>query len=242
MVTREAILIGSSGGFRELDYLPGVSVDLENYSRFLKSKAGGQWKEEEIIVLKKPTIQELKQTIGKSSPDYSFVVFTGHGFISSYDKEDKIYLRDGDVSIQELVTKSHKQVIIIDTARKIENPISMGESFGLNSVERNEGMDTRNIFDEAIAVMPNGILLLFSTQINSSSGDDKNLGGYFSFSFIKSGINWWNNNNKGILRINSAIVETEKIMKSTFLTVQRPVMAGQTRRLTFPPFAFGKIV
>lgn len=241
MVTRRAILIGSSGGFRELDYLSGVYIDIENYSNFLKSKAGGQWKENEIIVLRNPTIGELKQTIGMSSPDYSFVVFTGHGLINSYDKEDKIYLMDGDLSIQELVTKSHKQVIIIDAARKIENPIINGEPITLNSFASSDGIDTRNLFDESIAVMPNGILLIFSTQINSSSGDDKNLGGYFSYSFIKSGFNWWSNRNKGILRIDTAIIETEKIIKSFFLTDQKPVMAGQTRRLTFPPFAFGKI-
>lgn len=240
MVTRTAILIGCSGGYRGLSFLPGVSIDLENYSNFLKSKAGGQWKEEEIIILRDPIVTELEQKIGKSNPDYSFVVYSGHGIINTYDSEDIICLKDSDASIQELVTKSHKQVIVIDAARRSESPVNLNKSVDLKITKQADGIDTRNIFDESIAGMPNGILLMFSAQVGQLSGDDKNLGGYFSYSLIKSGFDWWNNNNKGIMRINTAVDEASRIMKSVFSSVQKPEMAGQSRRITYPPFAIGK--
>jgi hypothetical protein len=242
MVTRAAILIGNSGGYRNLEHLKSVELDLQNYVNFLLSKAGGEWNQNEITVLYDPSSNELKQVIRKSNSDYCFIVFSGHGYISSYSKEDTICLKDIDLSIEELVTNSHKQTIIIDSCREMEKESDKKLYAELQTETRmfSEGINTRILFDNAIESMPNGILLVFATQANNTAGAFSNLGGYFSYSLIKSGKDWWNNNYKGILRIDKAVEEAEKIMKLKFITNQSPAMAGQVRRLTFPPFAIGK--
>ena len=244
MVTRKAILIGNSGGYRNLDYLKGVNIDLANYRNFLTSKAGGQWLNHEITTLVDPDESTVLNEIQQSKADYSFITFSGHGFVNSYTNSDYICLKDKELSIGKLVTPSGKQTIVIDACREFFThiPEDLVKTFTLNESLQFEGINTRELFDEAILTMPLGVLVIYSTQPNEGAGDDDYKGGHFTYSFIQAGRNWWNTaGSKGILRINTAVVEGEKIMKSTFVTTQTPAMGGQVRRITFPPFAFGKL-
>jgi hypothetical protein len=243
MVTRRALLIGNSGGYRNLHLLNGVKIDLDNYRNFLTSKAGGQWYNHEITTLVDPDENTVLKAVQQSNADYSFIAFSGHGFINSYTASDYVCLKDKDLSTGKLVSPSAKQTIVIDACREIitEVPEDLTKVFSLNESRQFEGINTRELFDEAIQSMPSGVLVVYSTQPNESAGDDDYKGGHFTYSFIQAGRNWWNApNNKGILRIDIAVTEAEKIMKSKFITTQSPAMGGQVRRLTFPPFAFGK--
>jgi hypothetical protein len=243
MVTRKAIIIGSPGGYRGLKFLKGVSVDLDNYYYYLTSKAGGQWYRNEVVLMRDPDSATVRQEIKSSNADYTFVAFSGHGFINTFTNTDYVCLRDKDFSVGELVSPADKQTIAVDACREYFTQIPddllkgvMNES-RLFSAER----DTRGLFDAAIENMPKGILLVYSTQPNESAGDDEHKGGHFTYSFIKSGREWWNNSSSsGILRIDAAVTAAERIIKTTFLSNQKPEMGGQIRRLTFPPFAFSK--
>ena len=115
---RKALIIGCFGGYRGLELLKGASVDLINYQTFLQSNIGGEWHKDEIIILEETNSSELNNIISSIEADYSFIVFTGHGFINSFSKEDSICLKDKDVSITCLVTSSKRQTIIIDACRE----------------------------------------------------------------------------------------------------------------------------
>ncbi len=242
MIKRKAIIIGNSGGYRNLDFLSGVSVDLENYHNFLTSKAGGEWHPNEISILKDPTSSDVIKAIQESESDYTFIVFSGHGFISTYNVEDYVCLKDVDLSIGKLVSPSKKQTIVIDACREFhphKPDFLMEEKY--SNFSGDEERSTRALFDEAIIKTPEGIILVFSTQSNGTSGDNEFLGGVFSYSFIKAGERWWEDEKtKGVLTLNVAVEKSKLIIKETFITNQTPEMAGQIRRLTFPPFAISK--
>lgn len=241
MVTRKAILIGINGGYRGLSILKGVKIDLKNYRAFLRSKLGGQWMDSEIEILEDPDSKSLTEIISNLQSDYTFIVFIGHGSIKSYTSTDKVCLKDNDVEIGKLVSPSKKQTIIIDASfRTVElKSERISEHFSFESIDENYYKDTREDFDNAIVDLPNGVLLVFSTLPDVERGDDISKGSCFSYSLLKAGENWQCEGN-GILTIDNAVAVAEKIMKKTFQTNQRPEMAGQTRRLTFPPFAISK--
>lgn len=238
MVTRKAIIIGSPGGYRSLHTLKGVKKDLENYKSFLKSKAGGEWSDNEIEVLDDPDHNHLLKEINGSLADYTFIVFSGHGYINTYTSEDTVCLKDIDLSIGKLVSPSNKQTIVIDACRQHHAPTQealteeLRAAFSAEIGERS----TREIFDKAITETPTGILLVFGTQAKATAGDDENKGGYFNYSFLRAGRDWWKNGN-GVLKLDKAVEKAAQIMKTIFLTNQKPEMAGQIRRITFPPFA-----
>jgi hypothetical protein len=241
MVTRKAIIIANEGGYRNLNLLKGVMVDVENYKSFLKSKAGGEWNENEILVLLNSDAATVQKNISETLADYVFTVFSGHGFINTYTSSDAVCLKDQDFSIGKLVSPSKKQTIVIDACREYHTP-TIGELKGeLKNAFLSEALEreTREIFNTAIEETPAGILLVFATKPNETAGDDENKGGYFNYSFLKAGRDWWNKGN-GVLRLDKAVDESIKIMKSTFITTQSPEIAGQSRRLTFPPFAVAK--
>lgn len=244
MVTRKALLIGNSGGYRNLDFLKGVAVDLDNYRNFLTSKVGGQWYSSEITTLVDPDETTVLKAVQQCTADYSFITFSGHGFINSYTSTDYVCLKDKDLSIGKLVSPAAKQTIVIDACREVFThiPEDIRKTFSLNESLQYQGVDTRVQFDDAIQAMPAGVLVVYSTQPNESAGDDDYKGGHFTYSFLEAGRKWWAApNSQGILRINTAVVDGEKILKSTFITTQTPAMGGQVRRITFPPFAFGKL-
>ncbi|NOU46960.1 MAG: caspase family protein [Bacteroidales bacterium] len=243
MMNKMAIIIGSPGGYRNLSHRRSVAVDLDNYYSFLRSNAGGQWNEDEIQILRDPDSNSIKETINKVNSDYCFVAFSGHGLTNSFTEADFICLKDKDLSIKYLVSKSERQTIIIDSRREFESNLLKGDANILMEESELQIKDnsTHNIFNDTVLRTPKGIILVYSSQPNEISGDDPNLGGHFTYSLIQAGFNWWNDkSNQGILKLDSAIDSAEIILKNKFKTTQKPLMGGQVRRLTFPPFACSK--
>ena len=73
---RKALLFGNTAG------LPGVNVDLDRFSAFLKSPVGGAWFGSEIDILTNMSKSDLLQYIQKlqANPvDYFILLFSGHG-------------------------------------------------------------------------------------------------------------------------------------------------------------------
>ncbi|WP_175957850.1 caspase family protein [Burkholderia sp. BCC0405] len=73
---RKALLIGNTGG------LPGVAIDLERMSTFLKSYKGGAWYQNEIITLQNPaknTLLAQVEQLKRDYLDYCVVLYSGHG-------------------------------------------------------------------------------------------------------------------------------------------------------------------
>jgi hypothetical protein len=240
MTTRKAIIIGSPGGYRNLKFLPGVSIDLENYNNYLQSKPGGQWDVNEIKILLDPTSEDVNKEITTAKQDYIFINFSGHGFTDIASEAQYICLKDKDVPVGKLVSSATKQTIVIDSCR--EYSTHLAENLRLELILEAklfvDKKDTRTIFDSAIIKSPEGIILVNSASLNQSAGDDEYKGGHFTYSFIKGGRDFGKNQNtQSVLELDKAVILAENIMHRVFITNQTPVMSGQIRRLTFPPFA-----
>lgn len=218
--------------------LPGPAADNNNLINYLTSNLGGCWDFSEIISLPNPSISTVRNTINNqfTNVEYSLVVFSGHGFIAGPNNTQYIELLDGDISINEIVTKAIRQSIIIDACRNIIHPININESRNMTALQNFLGdiENTRVIFDNAIRQCDQGISVLYSASANESSVDSQ-LGGAYLYSFIKSAEIWGRNNNTNrILTIRDAHYNCIPYMKRNFVTTQNPVMQSEKRMFYFP--------
>ena len=244
MITRKAIIVGNAGGYRGLPHLKGVSSDISNYENFLKTKAGGQWSESEIIKLIDCTAETIITEVKNTIVDYAFITFCGHGLIRTYDKDDYVCVKDMNISVENLISPSRKQTIVIDAnliahthlVANINSPLITEAD-----LTDDRSKDTRELFNLSIEDMPAGLLIVYSTHQNELAGSDETLGGHFTYCFIKAGIDWWRERSDGaVLRINGAFDTAQKNMQDIFNSNQHPALGGAARRITFPPFAFSK--
>jgi len=226
--------------------LAGTIKDEENIRRFLTSSTGGEWKDTEIISLKNPTIKEVKCIINTMwDSDYTFVVFTGHGYIevkkNSYGqiiRHQKMLVADGELVLNDLKTGASRQAMIIDACRKFEvisqstkifskSMSSMMENFSIR-------IQTRKIFNKAVIDSDEGLTVLFSSKENESSSDDPVVGGAFISSLI-GGAEEWNENKSGILTLDKAHELAIDYMQENFQqTNQHPTLNSEKRRVYFP--------
>lgn len=72
-----------------------------------------------------------------TNSDYSFVVFSGHGWINT-DEDNTQYLEvaDGDISINVLITDADRQTILIDSCRGFLSPLMESFEKGLSGAVR----------------------------------------------------------------------------------------------------------
>jgi hypothetical protein len=236
MVNRKAIIIGNSGGYRGLSYLPGVAADIENYSSFLMSKAGGEWRKDEIATLENCDSEEIFSEVLQNHAEYTFITFSGHGLIANLDQTDYISVKNADISIATLIGPCRKQTIILDVRNSCID--SIADNHVAKELNANKKIEpTRELFDESILKTPDGILLLCASGSSDFAFENASLGGYFTSSFLRVGKEWGNVPNNGILKIDTAFERAKKIICEAFKVTQIPIMGGQIRRLTFPPFS-----
>src|SRR4051812_32718125 len=91
--------------------LVGPLRDKDNFLDFLCSRLGGEWIEDEIRALNNPTSFEVKQKVNTflAGADYTFIIFTGHGFIDTHDHWQYIELADQSVPASVLRTTAKRQ-------------------------------------------------------------------------------------------------------------------------------------
>lgn len=124
-MTRKAIIIGNNTGHGASKFLAGVTLDLQNYRDYLISAGGGSWNfttlgNTEVKILENANRATILAEIRNCNADYSFVVFTGHGYMKSKDELTYICVADGEISEDELRTASSKQSLILDCCREKE--------------------------------------------------------------------------------------------------------------------------
>lgn len=221
--------------------LEGPSQDNENLREFLTSRLGGDWYSNEIISLKNPTIKKVQDTILTfSGYDYSFIVFTGHGELEEYEKNQYLELMDGEISVKELITDCPRQTMIIDACRgyfpKRQRLLekSMNFSMGMESFERN--ISTRQLFDDNLAKAEKGLTVLYAANENQSALDT-NLGAAYISSLIGSAQEWERTSkNETVFSLKSVHGKSVEYMRKHFVTTQVPVM-NHEKRLRYYPFA-----
>ena len=86
--------------------LAGPMRDAGNLQLFLMSAAGGHWKKDEITFLKNPSSFRVKNAVREflANSDYTFIVFSGHGYIDS-DDDYQQYVELSNTSIPILKQK-----------------------------------------------------------------------------------------------------------------------------------------
>jgi hypothetical protein len=112
-MNKKILLIGNTNG------LPGVKIDIANYTRFFKSLYGGNWLDTEIEPKLNPSKLELELVLSQyrsQSLDFAIVVFSGHG---GQERETVLEINDkGDtVSESSLKNLANRQITIFDCCR-----------------------------------------------------------------------------------------------------------------------------
>ncbi len=222
----------------ESGFLNGPSIDNTNLRNYLTSYCGGNWYENEIKSLNNPTIQQVRNAINlMKNADYSFVVFSGHGWINT-DEDNTQYLEvaNGDIAINELITDAERQTILIDSCRGFLRPLMESFEKGLSGAVRtySSTTSTRTLFNTLVLKAEEGISVMYSASENQSSVDSPK-GGAYIYSVIAVCRNWFvNNKTSNYLTIKNAHDLAIPFMKSKFITKQKPVMSTDKRMRYFP--------
>ncbi len=256
-MTRKAIIIGNNTGLNAPTFLSGVTKDLENYQRYLTSDGGGRWyywenlpNLTEVEILHNQGRQTILNAIRNCHADYSFVVFTGHGYTKSRDGLTYICVNGGEISEDELITSSQKQSLILDCCRQVE---SANESYNfsgtasmmnkavalsatLSSPLRKINLP-REKFDAALGVTTNGQFRGYACLIDQTSGDNPSSGGVFSTALMKEGLKFSSvNQERYWLTIQEAVILTKNELAKDPFTKQVPTykLIPQRMNLTAP--------
>ncbi|MBR3947466.1 MAG: caspase family protein [Bacteroidales bacterium] len=220
--------------------LTGPKMDNNNIREYLKSDVGGQWYDKEIISLENPTISQVRRCITNEfvNVDYSFIVFSGHGYIDESDNKDYLEVANGDIPLSMLIPSVvPRQTLIIDACRGYYSRIndSLQKSFS-NLYEYFSGHpDTRTVFDSAVCQAEEGLTILYSASENQSSLDT-NKGGAYIYSLLSICKEWEEvvKNRNVYLDLKDAHDYACKYLKDNFNTIQRPTMNMEKRRTYFP--------
>lgn len=248
-VDRKALLIGWPGERGADNYLEGVARDLTNYDRFLRSPLGGAWFSSEIVALDDPpasTVRAAMQTL--KSADYSFVLYSGHGYVTSNGSSTIVGLRgDDEMNSNELRAGSAKHTLLLDCCREIERPsrklaedtLAKMDAAAATRLTRDE---CRKFFNYEISRCPSGLVVLHSCAIDERSYDDSGRGGYYSYSLIEVAERWLEKNSTDLsthyatLRVPRAHERAKVIVRELSGNRQNPQIE-KARSEPYFPFA-----
>ena len=127
MTKRFAIII-ESGNVAGQNDLPGARKDAENWEAFLKSNAGGAWRDDEICVLHKPNVVDVSTLKTFHEDGYIFLVFSGHGEEvfdrSTRQCSTRICLNEKELSVDaRTLAPSRFGTAVFDCCRGMENAV-----------------------------------------------------------------------------------------------------------------------
>lgn len=235
-MTRKALIIYCDN--TESGKLPGPKPDNTNLRSHLTSPLGGDWYDSEILSLNNPTKNQVLNAIRNMGvSDYSFVVFSGHGYINTADNNKQyVELSDGDLSISSLVTSSNRQTIIIDACRGYYSPTTQLFSKGLSGTFENFSgrQSTRELFDHHLSQCEEGLSIMYAASENQSASDSDK-GGAYLFSVLKVCELWEGSNTENQkFSIKDAHTHGITYMNKNFETKQKPVMQAEKRMRYFP--------
>lgn len=239
-MNRHCILIGAPGSKVQGNYLNGVSKDMHKMKSFLTSNYGGAWKDSEITSIVNPEKSALLQLFREHmGADFQFVLFSGHGGISTIDSEMYVEINtNGDeVRVSTLYNNVDKEVIVLDTCRSYYTPTTerydeMAKA--LKSADIDIRSRYRKVYDNLILQAERGSIILYSSSPGEASNETDD-GGVFTQALIKAGLSITNSANKNIF-INTAFVIAESSVKNAYKN-QNPKMEGSIRRRNWFPFS-----
>jgi hypothetical protein len=198
-ITKRALLISNPGEQGAENYAKGVYVDVRNYQRFLNASQGGAWEAGEIESMDRPTRAAVQSKIAEFARyDYTFIMFSGHGWYSSVDKDRILELRkDERIASQELLQYAKKRVLILDCCLVVHHEPMMEKGGRMALFANQAGFPRtanreacRKLFLREIENAPVGYVRLSSCAIDERSWDDDNTGGRYNSSLIGCADKW----------------------------------------------------
>jgi hypothetical protein len=169
MISRKALLISAPGGDRQ-----SLNADLEATRNFLLSPRGGAWRNNEIVSLHNPSLNELMETVGNMVADYTITFFSGNGFPDQAGNRFLI-VNGGDFFLDtDLLNNSPKQLVLVDACRE-----TFTEEVFHFTGRPDEFDKARMMYDRWIGRCEPGQLIIHSTERNTHSAAKKE-GGVFT--------------------------------------------------------------
>ncbi|MBS1504068.1 MAG: hypothetical protein JST32_18515, partial [Bacteroidetes bacterium] len=186
VTSRQAILISSPGGGNR----PLTSdKDIRNLHNFMTSTRGGEWQNDEIILLDNPSWLPVKRLLDACTADYLFVYFGGHGWSDEYQRRYMSF-RDFQVEDTALLNHTPKQLIISDSCR-VYYPAISGISPGDDDYSGFAGGESRRAFDLAIANSRDGKIIVHATGHGDEAAEELfGRGGAFTLSLLYASLNY----------------------------------------------------
>lgn len=220
-------------------HLPGPVWDNYNIRNYLMSHIGGDWFETEIKSVRNPSSKDVILLVGSflNKADYSFIVFSGHGYFSGSNMIQYLELYNGSFPINILKTNSPRQTIIIDACRGLVS-LNENQQKGLSGFLPEPFIgdpmaNTRYLFDRLILQADEGLTVLYSASINQTSLDT-NLGGAYIISLFKMVDLWHQSDNIGCMLDLYRANELSKHYLKNFNTKQIPTLNREKRLRYFP--------
>lgn len=202
-ITRRALLLSNPGEVDEENYCRGVYVDIASYRRLLLSPEGGAWEPSEIQSLDRPTAGEVRLWVADFSRyDYALIMFTGHGWFSSIDKDRVLTLKKGEeIASNELLKGTKRRTLVLDCCQKIHAESLVEKkvrSLSASAYQFANAAQTRmpnpekcrRLFLDTVAKAEPGFIRMCSCQPGELSRDDDASGGYYNSSLIDCADDW----------------------------------------------------
>lgn len=219
--------------------LAGPIRDNENYLNFLQSNLGGNWYPHEIKSFRNPTSIVLQSEIFlfTTGADYTFIIFSGHGFINKMDHLQYLELKDKSISIMDLRTSSKRQTLIIDSCRGYYLPVS-DQVKGLFSEQYKNAigneLSTRKKFDESIVDAEEGWTILYAAD-KDQTALDTNMGGAYLLSLLNVAKQWAKlPSNTNVLTLKQVHESSLSYIRTNYQTIQVPQINTEKRMRHFP--------
>lgn len=189
---KKAFLIASPQEESSKDYLPGVTPDIHNMEKFLKSDKGGAWNDSEIEILVNPARKDILSCINGEF-DYVIIQYSGHGFEYT-DKGTQLYLSNSEyVGLEEIHQNftCPRRFYFVDCCRGIEFSYQKSmDSYNFDNIfesSNNNRRIIRNRYENIIKSCEEGCSVIFSCSRNESASEDNNgLGGIFTLSYLRT--------------------------------------------------------
>lgn len=203
---RRALIIGNMGieNSCQSTFVEGVTDDLANFYKFIRSDNGGAWNRDEVIFCRPNTINrtELLNVISdersKGEVDYWLVFFSGHGWA---DRAGESYLEvcprekgDCDISLTDFMgALGRSRVLLIsDACRAIPIYESGGKLPTVKSFsdfvkeETDYRKECRRIYNQKIASLPASTIYSgLSCMFGETSRDSGVYGGEYIHAVIE---------------------------------------------------------
>lgn len=163
------------------------------------------WNPDDVLHMDRPSTEELRKEINAVSwLDYVFIMFSGHGWYSSTDRDRIVTLRKGEeIASVELLKGARKRTLILDCCQKVHDESLMEKkAANFSALASKEACRVADpvkchaLFVDGIEKAASAIVRLTSCGIDEYSADDVDRGGRYNGSLIECTDDWFSAQSK----------------------------------------------